>query len=181
MIFNKTKLDGAYTIDLEKYEDDRGFFARSWDVKKFKENKLKSELVQCNISFSKKRGTLRGMHYQSTPYEEAKLVWCPKGSIYDVVIDLRPKSKTFKKWISFEINDKNYLMVYVPEGFAHGFITLEDNTVVHYQMSEAFRPEYSQGVLWNDSTFKIKWPIKPSIISKRDNSFLPFNIRDKNK
>lgn len=171
LIFSQTKLDGAYIIELEKLEDERGFFARSWDEKKFDEMKLNAKLVQCNISFNKKKGTIRGMHYQAKPHEEAKVVRCCNGSIFDVIIDLRPNSKTYRKWISIELTDKNYKMIYVPEGFAHGFQTLEDNTEVVYQMSEYFEENYARGIRYDDPIFQIPWPIIPPIISKKDLSY----------
>lgn len=168
MIFSETKFKGAFIIELEKQEDERGFFARTWDKKKFEEHGLNSKLTQCNVSFNKKRGTLRGMHYQISPYEEAKLIRCTKGRIFDAIIDLRPESTTFKQWLGNEISDKDYKMLYVPEGFAHGFQTLEDNTEVFYQMSETYMPDYARGISWDDDTFRIKWPISPIIISKKD-------------
>ena len=128
MIFIETNLKGSFIIEPEKIEDERGFFARTWDKEIFEKRGLNPKLVQCNISFNKKKGTLRGMHYQIAPYEEAKLVRCTKGSVFEVMIDLRPKSETFKKWESVELNSENYKMLYVPEGFALGFQTLEDNT-----------------------------------------------------
>lgn len=175
MIFKETKLSGAFIIELEKIVDDRGFFARTWDNKEFEEHDLNTKLVQCNISFNKKKGTLRGMHYQIPPYEEAKLVCCIKGKIYDVIIDLRPHSKTYKNWLAVELAVDNNKMIFVPEGFAHGFQTLEDNTKVFYQMSQFYNQEASRGIRWNDESFDIKWPIKPSIISEKDLSYEPYN------
>lgn len=175
MIFKETKLSGAFVIELEKIVDDRGFFARTWDNKEFEEHDLNTKLVQCNISFNKKKGTLRGMHYQIPPYEEAKLVCCIKGKIYDVIIDLRPHSKTYKNWLAVELAVDNNKMIFVPEGFAHGFQTLEDNTKVFYQMSQFYNQESSRGIRWNDESFDIKWPIKPSIISEKDLSYEPYN------
>jgi dTDP-4-dehydrorhamnose 3,5-epimerase len=174
MIFNKTDFKGVFIIEIEKQTDERGFFARTWDKKKFEENGLNSKLVQCNISFNKKKGILRGMHYQIAPYEEAKLIRCTRGKIFDVIIDLRPESNTFKQWFGVEINDENYKMLYVPEGFAHGFQTLEDNTEVFYQMSETFMPDYARGIRYNDSIFDIKWPITPPIISEKDRIYPSF-------
>jgi len=171
MIFTETKLKGAFIIEPEKLEDERGFFARTWDQKIFEEHGLNPKLVQCNISFNKKKGTLRGMHYQIAPYEEAKLIRCIKGKIFDVLIDLRPKSATFMKWVGFEQSAEDYRMLYVPEGFALGFQTLEDNTEVFYQMSQVHMPEYTRGIRWDDTTFKISWPLKPSVISKKDLSY----------
>ena len=171
MIFTETKLKGAFIIEPEKLEDERGFFARTWDKKEFEERGLNPKLVQCDISFNKKKGTLRGMHYQIAPYEEAKIVRCTKGSIFDVIIDLRPKSKTFKEWIGVELSSSKHKMIYVPEGFAHGFETLEDNTEVFYQMSEVYVPEYAKGVRWDDPLFKINWLLNTPIISKKDLSY----------
>jgi len=175
LIFSETKLKGAFIIELEKLEDERGFFTRSWDQKKFKDLNLNANIVQCNISFNKKKGTLRGMHYQASPFEEAKLVRCTKGKIFDVIIDLRNDSSTFKKWIGIELSAENYKLLYVPEGFVHGFQTLEDNTEVFYQMSQYHMPEYSRGICWDDKSFEISWPIKPPVISKKDLSYAPFD------
>ncbi len=174
MIFTETKLKGSFVIELEKIEDKRGFFARIWDKKKFEEHGLDSNFVQCSISFSKKKGTVRGMHYQNVPHEEAKLIRCTKGKIFDVIIDLRPQSKTFKEWVGMELSDKNYKMLYAPKGFAHGFQTLVDNTEVFYQVSQYYMSDYSKGVRWNDPAFGIKWILTPTVISKRDQSYTDF-------
>ena len=174
MIFLRTKLHGAYIIELDKIEDERGFFARSWCRQEFKEHGLSSELVQCNISFNKKRGTLRGMHYQDSPYEENKLVRCTMGEIYSVIIDLRPESPTFKQHLAVVLSAENRRMIYVPEGFANGFQTLSDNTEVFYQMSETYSPEYHRGVRWNDPVFNISWPIDKPIMLERDQNYLDF-------
>jgi len=174
MIFTETKLKGAFIIEFEKLEDERGFFARTWDQNEFLQHGLNPKLVQCNISFNKKKGTLRGMHYQTKPYEEAKLVSCTKGKIYDVIIDLRPNSETYLKWYGMELNENNYQSLYIPEGFAHGFQTLEDNTEIFYQMSKYYNPNHSRGILWNDKYFEIPWPIQNPIISEKDSNFLPF-------
>lgn len=168
MIFTEIELKGSYIIEIEKLEDERGFFARSWDKKQFEEMGLNSNLKQCNISFNKKKGTLRGMHYQDVPYSEAKLVRCTKGKIFDVIIDLRENSKTFHKWIGIELSDIDYKMLYIPEGFAHGFQTLEDNTEVFYQMSQVHMSEYSRGIRYDDKRFKISWPLPNPIVSKQD-------------
>ena len=174
MKFIKTELEDAFIIEIEKINDQRGFFSRSWDTNIFKKNNLNGKIVQCNISFNKKKGTLRGMHFQKEPYQESKLVRCTKGKIFDVIIDLRPKSKTYKKWVGVELSENNHKMFYVPEGFAHGFQTLEENSEVFYQMSEFYKPEYSTGVRWDDNTFDIKWPIVPPIISDKDLLYKPF-------
>jgi dTDP-4-dehydrorhamnose 3,5-epimerase len=171
MIFTETKLRGAYLIDLDKHEDERGFFARSWCEDEFESHGLNARLVQCNISFNKKRGTLRGMHYQAAPYEEAKLVRCTMGALYDVIIDLRNDSPTYKEWFSVELTAQNRRALYVPEGFAHGFQTLVDKTEVFYQMSEFFHPECARGVRWDDPVFGISWPILNPIISEKDSFF----------
>lgn len=171
-------LNGVFIIDLEKHEDERGFFARSWDKQEFESNGLDSNLSQCNISFNKKKGTIRGMHFQRKPYEEAKLIHCVKGSIFDVIIDLRKDSDGFKKWISIELNEQNYRMLYVPEGFAHGFQTLEDNTEVFYQMTQCYMPEFAEGIRWNDTQFNIDWPIKFPILSEKDKGYSDFKDGD---
>jgi len=174
LIFTETKLKGAFIIELEKLEDERGFFARTWDQKLFEENGLNSRIVQCDISFNQLKGTIRGMHFQIPPHEEAKVVSCIKGKIFDVIIDLRSSSETYKNWFSVELNDQNKKMLYIPEGFAHGFQTLEDNTLVNYQMSEFYSPEHARGVRWNDKSFHIDWPLKKTIISKKDLSYQSF-------
>jgi len=171
LIFSETKLKGSYIIDVEKVNDVRGFFARSWDKNIFEQKGLNSNLVQCNISFNKKRGTLRGMHYQEYPYQEAKLVRCTSGSVYEVMIDLRKDSKTFRQWESVELHSDEHKMLYVPEGFALGFQTLEDNTELFYQMSQFYMPEFSRAVRWDDPAFKIMWPHDITVISKKDLSF----------
>ena len=176
MKFIETKLKGTYIIELEPMEDERGFFARSFCQKEFKKHGLNPRIVQCNISFNKKRGTLRGMHYQVSPYEEAKLVSCIRGAIYDVIIDLRQDSPTYCQWFAVELTEENYKMLYIPKGFAHGFQTLEDNTVVFYQMSEFYYPECARGVRWDDSTFEIEWPLSEQVMSKKDLSYPDFRV-----
>lgn len=175
MIFTETKLKGSFIIEPEKVEDERGFFARSWDKKIFEERGLNSNLVQCNISFNKKKGTIRGLHYQTSPYEEAKLVRCTKGKVFEVMIDLRSKSETFMNWLGIELTSENYKMLYVPKGFALGLQTLGDNSELFYQMSQIYIPEYSRGIRWDDETFRISWPLKPTIVSEKDLSYGPFN------
>ena len=174
MIFKETKLKGACTIELERIEDERGFFARSWCQKEFAEHGLNPLIVQCNISYNKKKGTLRGMHYQASPYEEAKIVSCISGAIYDVIIDLRPDSATFCQWFAVELSSDNYRMIYIPVGLAHGFQTLKDNTVVFYQRSEFYHPDSARGVKWDDPAFGVKWPINKSIIALKDRQFPDF-------
>jgi len=150
MHFTETNLRGAFIIEPERLEDERGFFARSWSEREWAAHGLDSHLVECNLSFNKKRGTLRGMHFQTAPRGQAKLVRCTMGAAYDVVIDLRNESATFKKWVAVELTAQNRLMLYVPVGFAHGFQTLKDETEIFYQMSEVYAPEYAEGVRWND-------------------------------
>lgn len=174
MVFTKTKLKGAYIIELEPLKDERGFFARTFCQNDFKKNGLNPRIAQCNISFNQKKGTLRGMHYQVAPYEEAKLVSCTRGSIYDVIVDLRSDSPTYCKWFAVELSDKNYKMLYIPEGFAHGFQSLKDNTIVFYQMSEFYNPESARGVRWDDTMFGIKWPLSNKVISKKDLNYKEF-------
>lgn len=174
MIFNKTKLEGAWTITIKKLEDERGFFGRSWCQKEFDEHGLVSTVVQANVSYNKKKGTLRGMHYQEHPYEETKLVRCTRGAIYDVVIDLRPGSPTYKQWIGEELTADNYTMLYVPRNFGHGFITLEDDTEVTYQVSQFYTPGAEKGIRWDDPAFNIQWPVQPLLISEKDRSHPDF-------
>ena len=171
MIFSETKLSGAYIIDIEKIKDERGFFARTWDKNEFSKLGLESEFVQSSISLNKKKGTIRGMHYQIKPYEENKIVRCTKGRIFDVIIDIRADSITFKEWLSVELSEDNYKILYIPKGFAHGFQTLEDNTEIYYQISEQYSTKLSKGVKYDDETFDIKWPLEISVISEKDKSF----------
>ena len=174
MIFDETKLPGAFEIRLEPRSDERGFFARTWCQNEFEAHGLNARLVQCSLSFNARKGTLRGMHYQVAPYAETKLVRCTKGAIYDVVLDLRPQSTTFKKWIAVILTAENRNAVYVPEGFAHGFLTLEDETEVLYQMSEFYNAESARGVRWDDPAFQITWPQKVQVISQRDRTYADF-------
>ena len=171
MKFLETKLKDVIIIEPETSEDERGSFYRIWDKKIFQENGLNDNLVQISISFNKKKGTLRGMHFQKKPFEEAKIVRCTKGKIFDVVIDLRPESKTFMNWASFELDSNESKILYIPEGFAHGFQTLEDNTELVYQISNWYSPEHASGLRWNDNKFQINWPIQNPIISKKDLTF----------
>jgi dTDP-4-dehydrorhamnose 3,5-epimerase len=174
MIFQETNLPGVFEIRLEPFRDARGFFARSWCQKEFEDHRLNPNVVQCNVSFNTRKGTLRGMHYQEAPKGEAKLVRCTSGSIYDVVIDLRPDSPTFKRWVAASLTAQQRNMIHVPEGCAHGFLTLEDETEVFYQMSEFYSPELARGVRWDDPTFQIVWPEKIEVISERDRTYADF-------
>jgi dTDP-4-dehydrorhamnose 3,5-epimerase len=175
MIFTKTVLKDAMIVDIEPKEDDRGFFARSWCRKEFEAHGLNPNLAQCNIAFNPKRGTLRGMHLQVKPFEEAKLVRCTRGSLSDVIVDLRPDSPTYKKHLRAVLTSENRRMLYVPEGFAHGFLTLEDATEVSYQISEFYVPESQRGFRWNDPAFDIAWPAEVRFISDRDRGYPDFS------
>lgn len=168
MKFQETGLHGAYTIELDKLEDSRGFFARIWCQKEFEDHGLVARIAQANTSFNRKAGTLRGMHYQVEPYQETKVVRCTAGAIYDVIVDLRPDSPTYKRWEGAELTAVNGTMFYIPADFAHGFITLEDNTEVTYLMSEFYQPGSARGFRWNDPEFGIKWPVAVGEISDRD-------------
>jgi dTDP-4-dehydrorhamnose 3,5-epimerase len=174
MLFHETTLPGVFEIHLEPHRDERGFFARSWCQREFEVHGLSPKLVQCNISFNTQKGTLRGMHFQLQPHAECKLVRCTMGAIYDVVLDLRPQSVTFRQWIGVTLTAENHAMVYIPEGCAHGFLTLEDNTEVFYQMSEVHNGESGRGVRWNDPAFRIIWPSMPEVISERDRTYQDF-------
>jgi dTDP-4-dehydrorhamnose 3,5-epimerase len=176
MRFHETTLSGAWLIDPERQEDERGFFARTFCVSEFRAHGLKTELVQCSISFNGRAGTLRGMHYQVAPHCETKVVRCTRGAVYDVIIDLRPESPTFMQWASAELTESNRTALYVPEGFAHGFQTLEDNTELFYQMSQFFHPESARGVRWDDPSFRIEWPpCDDRILSPRDMNYEDFS------
>jgi dTDP-4-dehydrorhamnose 3,5-epimerase len=173
--FTETKLKGAYIIDIERLEDERGFFARAWCQKEFHDHGLNSKLVQCSISYNTKKGTLRGMHYQTKPHEECKLIRCTSGSIYDVIVDIRKDSLTYGQYINVVLSSENRKMLFVPEGFAHGFLTLVDSTEIFYQMSEFFAPEHARGFRWNDPAFGIKWPNDVQVISERDRNMPNFS------
>jgi len=172
MKFTETKLKGAYIIKIEPIKDERGFFARSFCKEEFEKLGLNPEIIQCNVSYNKKAGTLRGMHFQREPYGETKIVSCTKGSIYDVILDLRENSETFCKWEAVELTETNGKMLYIPEGFAHGFQTLVDDTIVYYQMGNFYNLEYADGVRWNDPVFDIKWvECENKIISEKDKNY----------
>jgi dTDP-4-dehydrorhamnose 3,5-epimerase len=177
VILQPTKISGAFEVIPELKADDRGFFARAWCEKEFEDNGLNPRLVQCNISFNAKKGTLRGMHFQASPFPEAKLIRCTQGSIYDVVLDLRPESPTFRQWAAIVLTAGKRNMAYVPENCGHGFLTLENETEVFYQMSEFYHPELSRGVRWNDPAFQISWPDSVEVISDRDRDYPDFQDR----
>jgi dTDP-4-dehydrorhamnose 3,5-epimerase len=171
MIFHETGLDGAYLVELEPRTDERGFFARSWCQQEFAERSLNSSLAQCNISFNKERGTLRGLHFQRAPHEEAKLVRCTRGAVFDVIIDLRPNSPSFTKHYGIRLDWDNRLTLFVPKGFAHGFQTLCDSTEVFYQVSQSYVPAAGAGIRWDDPTFGIEWPSPNPLMNERDRSW----------
>jgi dTDP-4-dehydrorhamnose 3,5-epimerase len=174
MTFTKLALDGAYLIELKKIEDQRGFFARSFCQREFEEHALNPHLVQCNISFNPMRATLRGMHYQRSPFAEVKLVRCTRGAIYDVLIDLRRGSPTYRQWQGVELTAANRRMIYVPEGFAHGYLSLTDESEVFYQVSEFYTPGSEAGIRWDDPAFAVRWPIEPRVISDKDRAHPDF-------
>jgi dTDP-4-dehydrorhamnose 3,5-epimerase len=171
--FHPTPLGGAFVVELGRIEDERGFFARSFCEKEFREQGLNPVIAQCNVSWNRRRGTLRGLHYQAKPYEEAKLVRCTRGAIWDVAIDLRVDSPTRLRWHAVELSADNRFGFYVPEGFAHGFQTLQDDSEVLYQMAESYHPDRARGIPWNDPTIGIAWPLAEPILSERDRSYLP--------
>lgn len=174
MIFHQTKLPRVFEIELEPHPDERGFFARTWCLREFETHGLKSALVQCSVSFNTKKGTLRGLHFQEDPHGETKLVRCTRGAIYDVVVDLRPSSPTFKDWYGVVLSAENHRALYIPEGCAHGLMTLEDNTEVLYQMSEFYHAESARGVRWDDPVFGVDWPGTVEVISERDRTYPDF-------
>lgn len=174
MRFIPLELKAAYVIEFEPINDHRGFFARTFCQKEFQEKGLVSNFVQCNIAWNKAKGTLRGMHWQAAPHCEVKLVRCDRGAIYDVIIDLRPELATYCKWVAVELTSDNKKMLYVPEGFAHGYQTLEPDTEVSYLVSSFYTPEAQRGVRWNDPAFGISWPISEPVLSEKDRSHPDF-------
>ena len=171
MRFTSTEISDVYAVEIDPIEDPRGSFARSFCAREFEDLGLDPCVAQCNVSFNLRRGTLRGMHYQIAPHEEAKLVRVTRGSVYDVVVDLRPESPTFRRWVSAELRSDLGNALYAPKGVAHGFQTLEDDTEVFYQMSYPYHPDAGRGVRYDDPTFGIDWPIGEIIISGRDRAF----------
>ena len=174
MIFTETTLKGAFVIDPEPVRDERGMFARTWCQKEFESKGLKATWVQNNISVNTRKGTLRGMHYQVAPHKEAKLVQCTIGTIYDVIVDLRPTSTTYCKYFGVVLSAENRRMLFIPETFAHGFVTLQDHSEVFYHMSEFHAPSSARGFRWNDSAFNIEWPESISAMSEKDKQWPPF-------
>jgi dTDP-4-dehydrorhamnose 3,5-epimerase len=177
MIFTPLELDGAFIVDLELREDERGFFARTWSADDFEANGLNPAVVQCNLSFNHRRGTLRGMHFQRPPHAEVKLIRCSRGAIFDVIVDLRPDSSTYARWVGVELTADNRRALYVPEGFAHGYQTLVDDTETQYQVSAAFAPDAEGGVRWDDPAFGIDWPEAESrLISEKDKAWPDYEL-----
>jgi len=176
MIFTETKIKGAFIVDIKPMEDERGFFARSWCQKDFEDAGLVSRVVQSNISLNHKKGTLRGMHFQLSPFEETKLVRCTRGAIVDVLVDLRPESPTHKQWVAVELTEDNHRMLYVPRRFGHGFQTLTDNAEVFYQVSQFYSAEHARGVRYNDPAFNISWPLPPAVMSKNDQTWPDYTL-----
>ncbi|HKV35400.1 MAG TPA: dTDP-4-dehydrorhamnose 3,5-epimerase [Pyrinomonadaceae bacterium] len=180
IIFNETKLKGAFVIEPEKFEDLRGFFARSFSRQEFSDHGLSGDLVEAGISFNLRKHTVRGMHFQTAPNEQAKLVRCTRGAIFDVLIDLRDGSPTYKQWFAQELTAQNRLMLYIPEGCAHGFQTLEDETEVFYHLSHGYAPVSERGVRWNDPAFAIEWPVTDGVImNDRDRNYPDFALQNK--
>jgi len=169
--FAPTPLAGAYVVELERLQDERGFFARSFCQEEFRRHGLKPAIAQCNVSWNRRRGTLRGLHFQAAPHEEAKVVRCTRGAIWDVIVDLREDSPTRWRWHALELNADNRLAFYVPEGFAHGFQTLADDSEVLYQMSEFYHPDLARGLRWDDPKIGIRWPLPDPVLSPRDRAY----------
>lgn len=176
MLFTETKLKGAFLIEIKKIEDDRGFFGRSWCSREFEEHGLNADICQINTSLTLKKGTIRGMHYQVDPYQETKFIRCTRGSIYDVIVDLRTDSPTFLQWIGHELSEDNYRMVYVPENFAHGFLSLKNNSEIYYPVTQFYTPGAERGIRWNDPALNIRWPIDVEIVSEKDRAHPDFTV-----
>lgn len=174
MIFEETKIPGAFLIRPERREDERGFFARTFCLREFAERGIDSRVVQRSVSVNLRRGTLRGMHYQAPPHRENKLVSCSRGSIYDVIVDLRRDSPSYRQWLAVTLTADSFDALFVPAGCAHGFITLEDDSVVRYDISEFHAPDAERGARFDDPAFGIEWPLSPAVISPRDLAFPPF-------
>lgn len=176
IIFKETELAGAFVVEPERFDDERGFFARGWSRAEFAARGLAQAPDECYFSFNRRRGTLRGMHFQAAPHAQVKLVRCTMGAVYDVIIDLRPGSATFGRWVGVELTARNRLMLYVPEGFAHGFLTLEDEAEVFYQVTGDYAPGAARGVRWDDPAFGVRWPVAVEMINERDASYEDFPL-----
>jgi dTDP-4-dehydrorhamnose 3,5-epimerase len=178
MIFRETAIDAVWVIEPERHEDERGFFARTWDTVEFTARGLNGTLVQSSISFNRRKGTLRGLHYQAPPHEEAKIVRCTAGAVFDVAVDLRAGSATYCEWVGVELSAENRLAIYVPEGCAHGFLTLADDTEIEYQMSEFHAPDAARGVRFDDAAFGIEWPGDIVVVNERDRTYPDFTAAE---
>jgi dTDP-4-dehydrorhamnose 3,5-epimerase len=171
MIFTESPLPGTYLVDLAPIADERGFFARAYSDEEFAAKGLSTELRQCSVSYNTRKGTLRGLHHQRPPHGEHKLVRCTSGAIFDVIVDVRPQSSHYRRWFGTQLTAQNRRSLFIPPGFAHGFITLSDDAEVYYMISVPHAPEYAQGFRWNDPAFSIQWPLAPSVISPRDAAY----------
>ena len=178
MIFTESPLSGAYVVDMERLPDERGFFARSYCADEFSARGFGPELRQCSVSYNARKGTLRGMHYQVAPHEEHKLVRCTAGAIFDAIVDIRTTSPTYRRWFGTELTAENRRSLFIPPGFAHGFVSLTDDTEVYYMISVAHAPKFSRGVRWNDPAFAIEWPLPPAVISARDAAYPLLDVPD---
>ncbi|MDD3275650.1 MAG: dTDP-4-dehydrorhamnose 3,5-epimerase [Kiritimatiellales bacterium] len=176
MKFEQTGIPGVWLIDIDPHEDERGFFARAWCAEEAAAHGLNPACVQCSFSFNKLRGTLRGMHWQTAPHAEAKWIRCTRGKAWDVALDLRPESPAYGQSIGIELSADTRRMIYIPEGVAHGFQTLENDTELFYQMSEVYVPALARGIRWNDPAFRIEWPVGQPVLSDRDRSYEDFTL-----
>jgi len=171
MIFTESPLPGAFLVDLDLLTDDRGFFARAYCLDEFAAQGLSTPLQQCSVSYNTRKGTLRGLHHQAAPHEEHKLVRCTTGAIFDVIVDIRPHSPHYRRWFGAELSSQNRRALFIPPGFAHGFLTLSDEAEVYYMISVPHAPDHARGFRWSDPAFGIQWPFPPSVISARDAAY----------
>jgi dTDP-4-dehydrorhamnose 3,5-epimerase len=171
MIFTESSLPGAFLVELELLTDERGFFARTYCLDEFAARGLGTPLRQCSVSYNARKGTLRGLHYQAAPHEEHKLVRCTAGAIFDVIVDIRPQSRQYRRWFGTELSAQNRRALFIPPGFAHGFVTLSDDAEVYYMISVPHAPAHAHGFRWSDPAFAIQWPLAPSVISARDAAY----------
>ena len=179
MIFNETALLGAYIIEPERLEDHRGFFGRIWCNNELKQKGLQHKLAQSNVGFSYRKGPMRGLHFQKAPHAEVKIVRCTRGAIFDVIVDLRPESPSYKRWFGVQLDEENRKMIYVPEGFAQGYITLAENTEIYYHTSEFYNPSSAIGIRYNDPEFGIVWPTEITVISEQDREWPDYQSRSR--
>ncbi|MGI8855223.1 MAG: dTDP-4-dehydrorhamnose 3,5-epimerase [Thermomicrobiales bacterium] len=178
MLFTETEIRGAFILDAEQIADERGFFARSWARDEFEAHGLNPTLAQCNLSYNHRAGTVRGMHWQAAPHAETKLVRCTRGSLYDVIVDLRPDSPTYLRWVGVELTAENGRALYIPEGCGHGFQTQEDATEVFYMITEYYAPDAARGMRWNDPAINVTWPLEVTVISERDANYPPIEVTE---